>query len=109
MRKIQISKLFLYRHRFVVGYIVLGLAFGALLIGLPLIAQKGLSQAEINSATNSYYLGKNGILNGDLVDLPYRIIQKYSIMFFGLSAYAIKLPSIVIGLLLGFLLILLLV
>ena len=108
MRKIQISKLFLYRHRFVVGYIVLGLAFGALLIGLPLIAQKGLSQAEINSATNSYYLGKNGILNGDLVDLPYRIIQKYSIIFFGLSAYAIKLPSIVIGLLLGFLLILLL-
>ena len=108
MKKIIISKLFLYRHRFIIGYIVLGLAFITLLFVLPTIAQKGLSEAEINSATNSYHLGKSGILNGDLVDLPYRLLQKVSIMIFGLSAYAIKLPSILIGLLLGFLLILLL-
>lgn len=108
VKKIVISKLFLYRYRFVIGYIVLGLFFTGLLVGLPLIAQKGLSEAEIESATTSYYLGKNGILNGDLVDLPYRVLQKYAIMFFGLSAYTVKLPSILIGLLLGFLLILLL-
>ena len=108
VKKIVISKLFLYRYRFVVGYIILGLLFTVLLVGLPLIAQKGLSEAEIESATTSYYLGKNGILNGDLVDLPYRVLQKYSITFFGLSAYTIKLPSILIGLMLGFLLILLL-
>lgn len=108
VKKIVISKLFLYRYRFVIGYIVLGLFFIGLLVGLPLIAQKGLSEAEIESATTSYYLGKDGILNGDLVDLPYRVLQKYSIMFFGLSAYTVKLPSILIGLLLGFLLILLL-
>ncbi|MBR3131926.1 glycosyltransferase family 39 protein [Candidatus Saccharibacteria bacterium] len=108
MKKIIISKLFLYRYRFVIGYIVLGLAFTTLLFILPLIAQHGLSEAEMESATSSYYLGKNGILNGDLVDLPYRVLQKFSIMIFGLSAYVIKLPSILIGLLLGFLLILLL-
>lgn len=108
MKKITISKLFLYRYRFVIGYVVLGLAFVGLLIGLPMIAQTGLSNAEIESATSSYYLGRNGILNGDLVDLPYRVLQKFSIMLFGLTAYAIKLPSIIMGLLLGFLLILLL-
>lgn len=108
MKKTPIAKLFLYRYRFVIGYIVLGLAFVALLVGLPLIAQKGLSEAEIESATSSYYLGKDGIMSGDLVDLPYRLLQKYSIVFFGLSAYAIKLPSIIMGLLLGLLLILLL-
>ena len=108
MKKITISKLFLYRYRFVIGYAVLGLAFAILLITLPGFAQNGLSEAEINSATNSYYLGKDGILNGDLVDLPYRLFQKVSIMMFGLTPYAIKLPSVVIGLLLGFLLILLL-
>ena len=75
---------------------------------LPLFAQKGLSQAEMDSAASSYYLGKDGILNGDLVDLPYRVLQKFSIMLFGLTSYAIKLPSILIGLALGFLLILLL-
>lgn len=108
MKKIPISKLFLYRYRFVIGYVVLGMAFVALLVGLPMIAQKGLSEAEIESATTSYYLGKDGILNGDLVDLPYRVLQKYSIRFLGLTAYAIKLPSIIVGLVLGFLLILLL-
>ena len=73
-----------------------------------MIAQKDLSTQEIESATSSYYLGKSGIMNGDLVDLPYRVLQKLSIMSFGLTSYAIKLPSIIIGLLLGVLLILLL-
>ena len=108
MKKITISKLFLYRYRFVIGYIVLGILFVALLLTMPIFAQNGLSQAEIDSATNSFYLGKNGILQGDLVDLPYRLLQKASIKFLGLSPYTVKLPSIMIGLLLGFLLALLL-
>ena len=108
MKKIIISKLFLYRYRFVIGYIVLGLVFTALLFSMPFVAQTGLSEAEMESATSSYYLGKEGVLNGDLVDLPYRVVQKFSIVLFGLTPYAVKLPSIIVGLLLGFLLILLL-
>ncbi len=108
MKKIIISKLFLYKYRFIIGYVVLGVAFMLLLFTLPLFAQNGLSEAEIESATSSYYLGKDGLLNGDLVDAPYRILQKISITVFGLSAYSIKLPSIIVGLLLGLLLILLL-
>ena len=60
MKKIVISKLFLYRHRFVIGYAVLGLVFAALLFLMPFVAQSGLSDAEIESATSSYYLGKEG-------------------------------------------------
>lgn len=108
MKKKPITKLFLYRYRFVIGYVILGLAFIMLLLVLPLFAQNGLSQAEIDSATSSYYLGSDGIVNGDLVDLPYRLLQKLSISIFGLSTYTVKLPSILVGLLLGFLLILLL-
>lgn len=108
MKKITISKLFLYRYRFIIGYTILGLAFILLLFGLPLISQTGLSEAEINSATGSYYLGFDAVTNGDLINLPYRLLQKISIMLFGLSAYSIKLPSIIIGLFLGLLLILLL-
>lgn len=91
-----------------IGYILLGLAFVALLFSMPLIAQTGLSDAEMASATSSYYLGRQGIFNGDLVDLPYRLLQKLSIVIFGLTPYAIKLPSVIMGLMLGFLLILLL-
>ena len=79
-----------------------------LLFMMPVVAQSGLSEAEVESATSSYYLGKSGIFNGDLVDLPYRLLQKASIMLFGLTPYAIKLPSIIVGLVLGLLLILLL-
>lgn len=108
MKKIVVSRLFLYRYRFVIGYTLLGLAFVALLFTLPPFAQTGLSEGEMASATDSYYLGKDGILNGDLVDLPYRLLQKFSIMILGLSAFSVKLPSIIMGLLLGLMLILLL-
>ena len=107
-KKIIISKLFLYRYRFVIGYVVLGLAFVLLLFMLPVYAQYGLSEAEIDSATSSYGLGFDAPMSGDLVDLPYRVLQKLSIRILGLTPYAIKLPSILVGLALGFLLILLL-
>ena len=62
----------------------------------------------MESATSSYNLTIDSPLNGDLVDLPYRLLQKVSISIFGLTPYAIKLPSVVIGLILGLLLIMLL-
>ena len=62
----------------------------------------------MNSATSSYELNWDSPTTGDLVDVPYRALQKVSIMLFGLTPYAIKLPSILVGLILGLLLILLL-
>lgn len=108
MKKIIISKLFLYRHRFLIGYVILTLVFVALLFGLPLIAQDGLSGAEMESATSSYHLSMEAPINGDLTDLPYKLLQKVSIRIFGLTPYAVKLPSILLGLILGVLFILLL-
>ena len=108
VKKIIISKLFLYRYRFIIGYVILGLVFVALLFLLPLTSQRGLSPGEIESATGSYYLNSEKILDGDLIDLPYRFLQKLSIVSFGLTPYAIKLPSILVGLGLGLLLVLLL-
>ncbi|MBQ1528525.1 glycosyltransferase family 39 protein, partial [Candidatus Saccharibacteria bacterium] len=108
MSKLVISKLFLYRYRFVIGYIVLGLAFLALIFLLPMVSPSGLSDLERESAVSSYNLHFSSITSGDLVDLPYHILQKLSILAFGLTPYTIKLPSILIGLVLGLLLILLL-
>lgn len=108
MKKLIISKLFLYRYRFFIGFILLGGAYIALLFGLPLLAPHGLSTAEMESATRSYALQPDSIFRGDIVDLPYRALQKLSIALFGLNVYSVKLPSIIIGLLLGGLLILLL-
>lgn len=108
MKKIVISKLFLYRHRFQIGFFLLAIAYCGLLFGLPLLAPNGLSEAEMESAAHSYALQPDSVFKGDLVNLPYRALQKLSISLFGLSIYSVKLPSIIIGLFLGLLLILLL-
>ena len=108
MKKRTPTSLFLYRYRFHVGFILLALAYIALLFGLPLLAPNGLSESEMASAAHSYDLQPDSVLKGDIVNLPYRTLQKLSIMLFGLNIYSVKLPSIVIGLILGLLLILLL-
>lgn len=108
MKKLVISKLFLYRYRFVIGFILLSLAYLGILFGLPLLSPAGISEAEMQSATSSYALQFDSVFRGDIVNLPYRALQKIAIMTFGLNIYTIKLPSIIIGALLGGLLILLL-
>ncbi|MBQ3352427.1 glycosyltransferase family 39 protein [Candidatus Saccharibacteria bacterium] len=108
MKKVTISRLFLYRHRFIIGYILLAIALLGLIFGMPLISPDGLSETEMESAVTSYNTSIETILDGDVVDLPYHFLQKFSISLFGLSAYSIKLPSIILGAILALLLILLL-
>lgn len=108
MKKPTISKLFLYRHRYGIGYFILFILFALLVFLTPLISPDGLSQAEMDSAVTSHNLSVNSISEGNIIDLPYHALQKISIMFFGLNNYSIKLPSIVISFVLGLLIVLLL-
>ena len=108
MKKPNIARLFLYRHRFGIGYTVLGIIFLAIIILMPFLAPSGLSAAEIESVKASDSLHLAAMTSGDLVDVPYHTLQKISISLLGLTPFAIKLPSIIIAILLGLLLILLL-
>lgn len=107
-KKLVISKLFLYKHRFTIGYILLAIAFLGLVFSLPLLSPNGLSDAEMRSAVTSNNTHFASLPEGDIIDLPYRVLQKLSITLFGLSAYSIKLPSMILGIILGVLLVLLL-
>ena len=84
------------------------IAFFGLLSFLPSIAPGGLSEAEMQSAVDSDAISANFAQDGRVIDLPYHLLQKASISIFGLSLYSIKLPSIIIGVLTGFFIILLL-
>lgn len=108
MKKLVISKLFLYKHRFGIGYILLALAMIGTIFLLPLITPGGLSEKEMESAVTSFSTGIHSVKEGNIVDLPYHILQCLSIEYLGLSSYTIKLPSIVIGVALAILIILLL-
>lgn len=108
MKKHTISKLFLYRHRFGIGYFLLSVALAFTLAILPAITPNGLSTAEVESINTSMDIHHDTILSGNIIDLPYHMLQKVSILLLGLNTYGIKLPSIILGALLGFLFILLL-
>lgn len=100
--------MFLYRHRFGIVYTLLAIVFVGMLVFFPSITPNGLSEAEMSSVNTSMALHKDTLITGDIVNLPYHMLQKASISLLGLSVYGIKLPSIIIGGLLGLLFILLL-
>ncbi len=108
MKKHTISKMFLYRHRFGIVYTLLAIIFAFMLVILPSITPNGLSEAEMDSVNTSMALHKDSLLTENIIDLPYHMLQKASISLFGLSVYGIKLPSILLGAVLGILFILLL-
>ena len=106
--KKRVEQFFLYRHRFVIGYILLAVFFFALLSFLPTIAPGGLSQAEMDSTVQASQISPNLIEQGNIVDLPYTLMQKASLSLFGLNLLSIKLPSIIIAVATAFFIILLL-
>lgn len=108
MGKLNPNKYFLYKNRFIIGYILLAASFLTLILFVPKIALTGLSASEITSATASQNLNLRSIFDGQLVDLPYRLLQKTVFKFIGITTYSVIIPSIIIGGFLGFFLILLL-
>lgn len=106
--KNKITDLFLFRHRFIIGYILIGIIFLALLCFLPSIAPQGLSSKEMLAAANADQINFNFIQDGHVIDLPYYGIQKLCLKIFGLTLYSVKLPSIIFGAFAAFFLVLLL-
>ena len=95
--KKRTKQFFLYHHRIGLGYFLLGIIFIALLTFLPTIAPNGLTEDEMASTIAASELDNGLIEQGNIIDLPYHILQKTSLHFFGLSIWSIKLPSIVIA------------
>ena len=62
----------------------------------------------MQSVVESQKITQNFISDGQVIDLPYHLLQKACVSFFGLSLYTIKLPSIIVAVLTALFLILLL-
>ena len=71
------NKYFLYKKRFIIGYILLAIGFLSLILFVPRLAPVGLSNAEMNSAVTSQNLNFHSIFDGNLIDLPYHLLQKF--------------------------------
>lgn len=95
--KKHIEQFFLYRHRFIIGYILLAVAFFLLLTLLPGVAPTGLSETEMSSVVEASNLESGFVKQGTIINLPYVALQKGSLGLFGLNLFAIKLPSMIIA------------
>jgi hypothetical protein len=106
----QISDYTLYRWRYTLGYLLIGITVIGMLVVAGCFIPGGLSQAEIQSVVTSSALPFSlaAFDPSAIINLPYHVLQHLSLNLFGVSIISVKLPSLLLGLLsaLGMLLLL---
>jgi len=97
MDKFHISNFFLYRWRFIIGYILVGIGLIAALFFAGTHLPGGISNQEMQSVVKSDLLKFSGLTTTDITNLPYHLLQNACITIFGVSIFTIKLPSIILA------------
>ena len=94
----DVSHYFLYRWRYVIGYVLVGLLLAGLLVFAGVYLPGGLSSAEMSSVARGATLSFSDPSTLAVTSLPYYGLQKLIFTLFGVSIFTIKLPSLILGL-----------
>jgi 4-amino-4-deoxy-L-arabinose transferase-like glycosyltransferase len=100
MVKTKVTDFLVYRYRYIVGYIVLGIVVIGLLLVAGLLSPNGISEQEQLSVVTSNAITPGEALSlspQQLINAPYHALQKLSIHLFGVTTFSIKLPSLLLG------------
>lgn len=95
----QITDYYLYRWRYVLGYMSIGLVFAALLFMAGFLIPGGVTKAEMDAVVTSSQLALSfsAFDPSSVINLPYHLLQRLSIDLFGVTDVSIKLPSLIFG------------
>lgn len=93
------SKFFLYKWRYVIGYVAIGLIIASLLVFAGLFVPGGLSNPEVLSVIESHQLNYGELSTVTILNLPYHALQDALLTLFGPSVFVVKLPSLILALL----------
>lgn len=93
----HITDYLLYRWRYILGYSLIGIAIIGLLLVAGLFIPGGLSQVEMESVVTSSALSLDSFDPNLIVNLPYHLLQRLSLEAFGVTHLSIKLPSLLLG------------
>jgi hypothetical protein len=107
----KITDYLLYRWRYILGYVIIGLIIASLLLLAGLHVPGGLTQEEMQSTVESHSLSATSLdafTPTSVINLPYNLLQRVSTEVLGVSNFSIKLPSLLLGALSAFGMILLL-
>lgn len=99
MAAFDITSLYLYKWRYIIGYGVIGIVLITLLLIAGLLLPGGISVTEQLAVIRSDSLTFTNLNSFAIVSLPFYILQECSITLFGVSDFSIKLPSLILGLL----------
>lgn len=91
------TKYALYRWRYIIGYVLVGILLAASLFVAGVYLPGGLSQDEMDAAVRTGSISLSSIMNGDVINLPYHALQWLSFTVFGVSTISIKIPSLILG------------
>lgn len=97
MSKININELFLYRHRYWIGYALVSIGLIATLLFAGLYSPGGISDQEMKSVVESSALNFKNIIPSNVINLPYHTLQHVILNVMGVSIFSIKLPSIILA------------
>lgn len=98
MSKLSITDYTFYKWRYVIGYGLLGIGLIAVLTLVCLYSPGGISQQEMQSVVQSDSVNATNIGTLAIPNLPYHVLQKVSLMLFGVSIVSIKLASVILAL-----------
>ncbi|MEI6054118.1 MAG: glycosyltransferase family 39 protein [Candidatus Saccharibacteria bacterium] len=97
MINIDITKSFIYRNRYWIGYSLVAIGLIIVLVFAGLYIPGGISSEEMQSVVKSdsiNYLDFNSLA---ITNLPYHMLQKLSLSILGVTVFGIKLPSILLA------------
>jgi hypothetical protein len=100
----QITDYLFYRWRYVLGYGFIGISLVVLLIVAGIFIPGGLTSTEMDSVVTSKAISFSlaSFDANSVINLPYHLLQRASLDIFGISLLSIKLPSLVLGFLSAF-------
>ena len=82
MKKLKISDFWIYKFRYQIGIGILSLGYLAIIIYTLFITPNGLTAGEIENTKSAVNLDFSNIFSKNIIDLPYRLLQKISIDIF---------------------------
>lgn len=97
MRKLNVTDFNIYNFRYPLGYALIALLFITILVMASLKVPGGISPREMTAIANSDALSLKNFSSEMIVNIPYYLLQKTSLVLFGSSILSIKLPSIIIA------------
>ncbi len=101
MGKTLITDFFIYKWRYVIGYLSVILAFIGLLVFAGLYVPGGLSESEIKSVAESTAISITNPSSLAIVNAPYDVAQKYVLEFLGVSNFSVKVISLICAFIAG--------